>query len=105
MPLLQNLIDGIKALFHKEQRSQDMDEELLAFQQASAQEKIRSGLSPHEAHRAARIEMGSIETIKEKVRSATWESTAEGIAQDIRVSFRSLAKSPGFTIVAILSLA
>jgi predicted permease len=105
MPILQNLISGIKALFHKEQRSQDMDEELLAFQQASAQEKIRSGLSPHEAQRAARIEMGSIETVKHKVRDATWESTAEGIAQDIRVSFRSLAKSPGFTIVAILSLA
>jgi predicted permease len=104
MPL-QNLISGIKALFHKEQRSRDMDEELLAFQQASAQEKIRRGLSPHEAQRAARIEMGSIETIKEKVRSATWESTAEGIAHDIRFSLRSLAKSPGFTAVAILSLA
>jgi len=105
MPILENLIDGIKALFHKEQRSRDMDEELLAFQQASAQEKIRSGLSPHEAQRAARIEMGSIETVKHKVRSATWESTAEGIAHDIRISFRSLAKSPGFTAVAILSLA
>jgi predicted permease len=105
MPILQNLISGIKALFHKEQRSQEMDEELLAFQQASAQEKIRSGLSPHEAQRAARIEMGSIETVKHKVRSATWESTAEGIAHDIRISLRSLAKSPGFTAVAILSLA
>ena len=105
MQILQNLISGIKALFHKEQRSRDMDEELLAFQQASAQEKIRSGLSPHEAQRAARIEMGSIETVKEKVRSSTWESTAESIWQDVRYSFRILAKSPGFTAVAILSLA
>jgi len=105
MPILQNLISGIKALFHKQQRSHDMDEELLAFQQASAEEKIRNGLSPHEAQRAARIEMGSIETVKHTVRAATWESTAEGIAQDIRVSLRSLAKSPGFTVVAILSLA
>jgi predicted permease len=104
MPL-QNLIDGIKALLHKEQRSRDMDEELRVFQEASAQEKIRSGLSPHEAQRAARIEMGSIETVKEKVRSSTWESTAESIAHDIRFSVRSLCKSPGFTVVAILSLA
>jgi predicted permease len=105
MPILQNLITGIKALFHKEQRSQDMDEELLAFQQASAQEKIRSGLSPHEAQRAARIEMGSIETVKHKVRDATWESTAESIAHDIRYGVRQLLRSPGFSIVAVLTLA
>ena len=105
MPILKNLISGIKVLFHKEQRSQDMDEELLAFQQASAEEKIRSGLSPQEAQRAARIEMGSIETVKEKVRSATWESTAQSIAQDLRYGIRQLLRAPGFTLVAILSLA
>ena len=105
MPLLQNLISGTKALFNKEQRSRDMDEELRSFQEASAEEKVRQGLSLHEAQRAARIEMGSIESVKEKVRSSTWESTAEGIWQDVRYSFRSLAKSPGFTTVAILSLA
>jgi predicted permease len=105
MPLLHNLISGIKVFFHKEQRSQDMDEELRSFQNASVQEKIRNGLDPQEAQRAARIEMGSTETVKEKVRSATWESTAEGIADDVRISVRSLARSPGFTAVAILSLA
>src|ERR1700756_37179 len=105
MPLLKDLISGIRALLHKQQRSHDMDEELLAFQKASAEEKIRSGLSPHEAQRAARVEMGSVETVKEKVRSATWESTAESIAQDIRYSIRQLVRAPGFTLVAILSLA
>ena len=49
--------------------------------------------------------MGSIETVKHKVRSATWESTAESIWYDIRFSLRMMAKSPGFTAVAILSLA
>ena len=105
MATFKNLISGIQALFRKEQRSQEMSEELLAFEQASTQEKIRNGLNPQEAQRAARIEMGSIETVKEKVRSATWESTAESLWYDIRFSLRMMAKSPGFTAVAILSLA
>src|SRR5258708_30576485 len=105
MPMLQTLISGIKALFHKQQRSHDMDEELLTFQQASAEEKIRSGLSPHEAQRAARIEMGSIETVKHKVSSATWESAAESIAHDIHYGVRQLLRSPGFSVVAFLTLA
>jgi predicted permease len=105
MPILQNLISGIKALFHKDQRNEEMTEELRAFQEASVQEKIRSGLSPQEAERAARIEMGSLETVKEKIRSATWESTAQSIAQDIRYGTRQLLRAPGFTTVALLSLA
>jgi predicted permease len=100
-----NLISGIKALLHRDQRNRDMDEELIAFQQASAEEKIRSGLDPHQAQGAARIEMGSIETVKEKVRSSTWESTAESIAQDIRYSLRTMARSPAFTAVTIFTLA
>ena len=66
---------------------------------------MRTGQSYEEAMRNARLEMGSREAVKEKVRSVGWEAMAEGLWQDLRFSIRMLAKSRGFTSVAILSLA
>src|SRR6202012_3162357 len=71
----------------------------------SEQEKIRRGFSPQEARRAARVEMAGIESVEQKVRSSTWESTVESIAQDIRYSLRMMAGSPAFTAVVIFTLA
>lgn len=105
MPFIRSLMTGVTALFHKQQRNEEMNEELRNFEQASADEKMRRGMSQSEATRAARVEMGSRESVKHKVNASLWESFAESIWQDIRVSFRSLAKSPAFTAVAILSLA
>jgi hypothetical protein len=104
MPFLQNFISGLKALFHKDKQSLEMDEELNGFLEAATQEKIRAGLSATDAMRAARVEMGSIETVKEKVRSSTWESALGSLAQDIRYGSRQLLRSPGFSIVATLTL-
>lgn len=105
MSFLHSFFAGVKALFRKDQRSQEMDEELRGFIEAAAQNRMRGGMSYSEAMRASRVEMGSMETVKQKVRSTGWESAAESVWQDIRYGVRQLLLNPGFFIVALLTLA
>src|SRR5580658_3040895 len=105
MSLWSNLSGGLRALFEKPQSERDMDEELRACLEAAAEQKMRSGMSAEEARRAARVEMGSLESVKDEIRGAGWEAGVEAFWRDIRYSVRVLAKSPVFTAVVVLTLA
>ena len=103
--MFSRLIGGLRALLSKTRAEQELADELREYLEAAVDEHLANGMSRDAAVRAARVEIGSVEAVKDRVRDAGWESVVESVWQDVRVSFRLLRKQPGFTAAAVATLA
>jgi predicted permease len=103
--LVSRTLGGVRALLHRRRVEEDLDDELRTYLDAAVARHLQKGISREDAIRAARVEMGSAEAVKDHVRDAGWESHLESLWRDAGYAVRMLRRAPTFTLVAVLSLA
>jgi putative ABC transport system permease protein len=103
--LIRRIAAMVAWIRHRDQAEARLHDELQAYVELSAADKVRAGMEPAEARRQARIELGGVEQVKEQVRRTRHGGWLDELGRDLRYAIRLLAQAPAFTAVVVLTLA
>jgi putative ABC transport system permease protein len=90
---------------HRQEMDRDLGEEVGSYVELLTEQKMKQGMDEGDARRAALLEVGGVEQVKEEVRAGRVGFSLEIFLQDVRYGLRSLLRKPGFTLTAVIALA